>query len=372
MLQSLDHLQKRVDERIENGLYRKLPVPSSLVDFCSNDYLGFSRCEELKNKLVNEYNNFIKQPLGSTGSRLLTGNSEFAEDLERDIAAYHDVDTALLFSTGYQANLGLFSCLLQKGDTLITDEHIHSSVIDGYRMTFAKRLKFNHNDLNHLESKLKFATGTCYVAIESIYSMDGDFAPLTAIYDLCQQYGALLIVDEAHAFGVFGKGLVHQAGLNRKIFAQVVTYGKALGAHGATVLGSQLLHTYLINFSRSFIYSTAMSFLQLLHIKTAYQHLEDHPEKQMHLQKNIQYYLKELSNPRQINDLESPIQTLIIPGNQAVKQASKQLENLGFAVYPILSPTVKKGQERLRICIHSHNTRQEIERLCHSIRKNNW
>lgn len=362
-------LQKRLNKRKENGLFRKLPPPNRLIDFCSNDYLGFSRSKELKRLLMIRYSTDTTEALGATGSRLLSGNTDVAEKLEQDIAAFHDVEAALLFPSGYQANLGLFSSLLQRGDTLIMDEYVHSSIIDGSRLSFSKRLKFNHNDLDHLEKKLKSVPGTCYVAIESLYSMDGDFAPLFPILELCNRYGAMLIVDEAHAFGVFGKGLVHQAKLGQSVFATVITFGKALGAHGAAILGGHLLRSYLINFSRAFIYSTAMPLSQLLHIGTAYQYLQDHPEKQEQLQNNIRFFQQKVFSLGGRKTQVSPIQALIIPGNQAVIEASQTLRKIGYNVYPILSPTVPKGQERLRICLHSYNTRLEIQGFCYHFRQ---
>jgi 8-amino-7-oxononanoate synthase len=225
-------INERLQNRAAQGLLRKLPLQQSLTDFCSNDYLGLSRSESLKIKVFEALQTYQGMPLGATGSRL--------------------------FNSGYTANLALFSCLPQKGDTIIIDELIHSSVIDGCRLSFANRVKFKHNNLQSLEEKIKKARGNCYVAVESVYSMDGDLAPLIEIAALCKTYGALLIVDEAHAFGVFGKGLVHLAGLTRDVFAVVITFGKALGAHGAAILGSQLLRSYLVNFARPFIYSNAI------------------------------------------------------------------------------------------------------------------
>lgn len=357
-------INERLEKRAAEGLLRKLPMQHDLADFCSNDYLGFARSPALKAKVFEAMQAHQDLPLGATGSRLLTGNSVFAETLEAEIAADHQVEATLLFNSGYTANLALFSCLPQKGDTIIIDELIHSSVIDGCRLSFANRMKFKHNDLQSLEEKIKKAKGTCYVAVESVYSMDGDLAPLKEIVTLCKNYGALLIVDEAHAFGVFGKGLVHLAGLTPDVFAVVITFGKALGAHGAAVLGSQLLRSYLINFARPFIYSTAMPFSNLLQLQTAFRFLQENAPLQQELQRKIQLFQQCLYPGSAVKTLQSPIQAIIIPGNEKVKMLSKKLAEEGLAVYPILSPTVPKGSERLRICLHTFNTDQDIEKLC--------
>jgi len=362
-------INERLQRRAAEGLLRQLPLQQDLADFSSNDYLGFSRSEPLKAKVFSALQAHQDMPLGATGSRLLTGNSDFAESLEADLAAAHQVDAALLFNSGYTANLALFSSLPQKGDTIIIDELIHSSVIDGCRLSFANRVKFKHNNLQSLEEKLKKAKGSCYVAIESVYSMDGDLAPLMEITALCKSYGALLIVDEAHAFGVFGKGLVHLAGLTSDVFAVLITFGKALAAHGAVVLGSQLLRSYLVNFARPFIYSTAMPFSNLLQLQTAFRFLQENASLQQELQRKIHLFQQSLSPGSAIKALQSPIQAIIIPGNDKVKKISRELAEEGLAVYPILSPTVPKGKERLRVCLHTFNTDQDIEKLCFTLLK---
>lgn len=362
-------INEQLQRRAAHGLLRKLPLQQSLTDFCSNDYLGLARSEALKAKLFDAQQIHQGMPLGATGSRLLTGNSVFAESLEADLAADHQVQAALLFNSGYTANLALFSCLPQKGDTILIDELIHSSVIDGCRLSFANRIKFRHNDLQSLKEEIKRAKGNCYVAVESVYSMDGDLAPLMEIAAICKTYGALLIVDEAHAFGVFGKGLVNLAGLTHDVFAIVITFGKALGAHGAAVLGSELLRNYLINFARPFIYSTAMPFSNLLQLQTSFQFLKENEHLQQELRRKILLFQQFMSPTSANNTLQSPIQAILLPGNEQVKTVSKALAKKGLAVYPILSPAVPKGKERLRICLHVFNTDQDIEKLCFTLLK---
>ena len=309
-----DFIKVRLADRKLSQTYRSLKPESGLIDFCSNDYLGFARSAELKDK-VDQYLNSNPDYLnGATGSRLLSGNTVFCEELESEIAEFHHAEAGLIFNSGYDANLGLFSSLPQRGDTIITDELIHACIIDGARLSHANRFTFKHNDLESLEQKLKHATGNIYVAIESIYSMDGDIAPLQETIALTSSYGAHLIVDEAHAVGLFGKGLVAELGLEKQVFARIVTFGKALGAHGAIVLGSDVLRQYLINFARSFIYTTAPAFHQLLTVKMAYQLLSVATQQQQALLANIKLFKSELLTIPALLNSKSAIQGIIIPG----------------------------------------------------------
>lgn len=351
--------------------FRSLQTKNDLYDFSSNDYLGFARSAELRQAIDEALKKHHQVANGATGSRLLSGNSLFAEELEEEIAGYHQAANGLIFNSGYTANSALFSCLPQKGDTIVYDEFIHASVIDGARLSFASRFKFSHNDLEDLEMKLKKSTGTCYVAVESIYSMDGDSADLIRIAALCTKYQAHLIVDEAHAFGVIGTGLVDSLGIQQEVFARIVTFGKALGLHGAIVLGTDLLRDYLINFARPFIYTTALPFSQLLALQIAYKHLLSYLLTTSILQNKLSLLKANLPLQHQAKYKSNigAIYCLIISGNVEAIQFSRTLQNKGFDVRPILSPTVSKGSERLRICIHTHNTDEEILELCDHIKQ---
>ncbi|MCW3084082.1 MAG: pyridoxal phosphate-dependent aminotransferase family protein [Bacteroidetes bacterium] len=365
-------LSEALERRTEQNALRKLVVNDQLVDFCSNDYLGFARSPELAAAIKKELSDLPTQLSGSTGSRLLAGNTAYAETLEKKIAAFHDAEAGLIYNSGYDANVGLFSALGQKNATIIYDELIHASVHDGIRMSQANSYMFKHNDLFHLEERLKIAEGTCYVAIESIYSMDGDTALLPEIAALCKRYNAALIVDEAHATGVTvndGKGLVQQLGMETEVFARVHTFGKGLGCHGAIVLGSELLRDYLINFSRAFIYTTALPVHSLVAIQQAYQLLQKSEAKITALQSLITLFkAKAAENPAiQLIESNSPIQCIVIPGNGEVKKIASKLQEEGLDVRPILSPTVQKGKERLRICIHLFNRENDINRLIESV-----
>ncbi|TCC90514.1 pyridoxal phosphate-dependent aminotransferase family protein [Pedobacter frigiditerrae] len=359
-------LQQKLDERTENGLLRKLTNTSLPFDFCSNDYLGLAQSAELKS-LIEEQSQQIKPfKNGSGGSRLLSGNHPYVEETEKFIANFHSAPAGLIFNSGYDANVGLLSSIPQRGDTIITDEIIHASLIDGARLSYAERFKFKHNDLNDLEQKLKSAKGIIYVVIESVYSMDGDLAKLKEIGELCKKHQANLIVDEAHATGIFGdkgKGLVNQLGQESDVFARVITFGKAIGTHGAIILGSKNLRNYLINFARSFIYTTAAPLHNIVAVNCAYQ-LLDKGNCQTEIRQKIDLYnslIKELKLPRIQSN--SVIQTILFDNGETTKNAAKALQAKGFDVKAILSPTVAAGKERLRICLHSYNADKEISEL---------
>ena len=368
------NLQQALQKRIELDALRSLRTANQLVDFCSNDYLGFSRSNVLEQAIENEWETLPVHYNGATGSRLISGNTVYAENLEKTIAAFHEAEAGLIYNSGYDANVGLFSALGQNDTetTFIYDELIHASIHDGIKLSRSTSYLFKHNDLYHLEERLKIAKGTTYVAVESIYSMDGDQAPLKEMVALCEKYNASLIVDEAHATGVTpneGKGLVQLYELEKKVFARIHTFGKAMGCHGAIVVGSNLLRTFLINFSRSFIYTTALPMNSLVAIHQAYKLLQRDKNVITQLAKNIQLFKQGVSSIQKIKLIESDsaIQSIIIKGNEAVKKYSTELERNGLDIRPILSPTVPKGKERLRICIHAFNTEAEINTLVNSI-----
>jgi 8-amino-7-oxononanoate synthase len=367
-------LQKRQDQ----NAIRKLVINNQLIDFCSNDYLGFARSKELLDLTEHEISNIkhqIPNILGSTGSRLLAGNSAYVEKLEKKIADFHNTDAGLIYNSGYDANVGLFSAIGQKGDTVIYDELIHASVHDGIKLSSASAYMFRHNDIEHLEERLKIGEGIVYLVVESIYSMDGDSAPLEKIVTLCKKYNTNLIVDEAHATGITtnnGKGLIQLLNLEKDVFARIHTFGKALGCHGAIILSSNLLRDFLINFSRSFIYTTALPINSLIAVKVAYNLLQLNNEAIHKLHQLINYFKNQLPKnlKPQLITSDSAIQCIVISGNERVKNLAGILQQDGYDVRPILSPTVPKGKERLRICIHSFNTQLQIDGLCESINKN--
>ncbi len=378
MNQSINrYLEEVLDKRKEQSLYRYLQVNDNLVDFCSNDYLSFARSPVIREAISRASN--ANELTGSTGSRSISGNTTYAEELESMLARFHNAEAGLLFNSGYDANMGLFSCIARKEDILISDELIHASIIDGSRLSYAGRLRFAHNDTGDLEKKLQHVhsrsatpAGNIFVAVESVYSMDGDIAPLTEIAAVCKKYGANLIVDEAHATGVFGRqgrGLVDHYGLEDDVFARVHTFGKAIGAHGAIVVGSDALRNYLINFARSFIFTTALPVHSLIAIRCAYEQLMSDSFTSDYIHKLITYFKRDFQTSGDVFLIESmsPIQSLVIPGNQRARDISKQLQSRGFDVRAILSPSVPVGKERLRISLHMHNTMDDVGGLKQSL-----
>lgn len=369
-----ERLNKELDKRIQQNAYRSLRLSNSeLIDFTSNDYLGLANSLELKQKISEAIANLPELPIGSTGSRLLCGNYPLIEETEAEIAKFHNTESALIFNSGYDANVGLLSSVPQKGDTIFYDSLCHASIRDGIRLSNAKSYSFAHNDIDDLKKKLKFAEAEVFVVAESVYSMDGDAAPLKELAAFCEENSLHLIIDEAHATGIFGKngeGLVQELKLENKVFARIHTFGKALGIHGAAIVGSQILRNFLINFSRPFIYSTALTPHTVLAIKCAYQmlsFLNKEREKIFHFADQIKQSWQQIPNASFI-DAKGPIQSLIIPGNDNVKELSEMLQNAGLDVRPILSPTVPAGKERIRVCLHSFNSEKEIVLLNDTIK----
>lgn len=356
-------LRDKLFERTQQNAFRQLQLPSGKTDFCSNDYLGIVRNRLIESRAGASMINYHH---GSTGSRLLAGNSVVAEEAETFLAAFHQAEAGLLFNSGYDANLGLLSSVPQRGDTIIYDYLSHASLRDGIRLSFAQSFSFRHNDLDDLEKKLKAAAGNIFVVTESVFSMDGDTAPLQQITDLCYRYKANLIVDEAHATGVVGEkgeGLAQSLNLQSQCFARIYTFGKAVGCHGAVIVGSKLLRNYLINFARPFIYSTALPESSIAAVRTAYDLFPGMQSERNHLQQLINLFQQ---NPCKYEKLVSytPIQVVIVPGNDAVKALAGTLQEANLDVRPILYPTVPKGGERLRIVLHAFNSSGEVDELC--------
>jgi 8-amino-7-oxononanoate synthase len=369
----------RLETRALDGNLRSLNPEKKLVDFFSNDYLGFSTTGLLRKKLQLDPLYLELTQFGSTGSRLLSGDSILHHKLEEKIAKYHFAESAILFNNGFSANFGLLASLPTRHDTIIVDSLSHASIIDGQNASIAKnKWKFEHNDLEDLEDKIKNSVGDIYLVTESVFSMDGDFAPLEEIAKLSQKYGAYLIVDEAHAIGIFGpngSGRICELGLEDQIFARVITFGKALGASGAAVLTNIETKNFLINFSRPLIYSTAIEQETVLGISNAYDILKETFTSSVPLYFLIHEFQaalkKETSSDRYLKSI-SPIQGILFKDNDSVKKAAKVLANENIDCRAILSPTVQKGQERLRIILHSFNSNSEVQLLMHTLKINGF
>lgn len=350
------NLEEKLAERERAGNVRSLPVLyPGLSDFSGNDYLGFSGALTSDGHL----------PAGSTGSRLISGNHPVFYTLENEILpAFHGFEAALFFGSGYTANTGLFSCIAGRGDTILYDEKVHASIRDGIRMGLSKAHAFRHNSTEDLETRMQRAEGQVFVAVESVYSMDGDLAPLHEIAALCARYEAFLVVDEAHALGVLGKGLIDAYQLQRSVFAAVFTYGKAFGVHGAAVCGPEILKRFLLNFSRPFIYTTAPAPESVQRVIDAYTLFSSEEGQRRCARLNdliahwnagpvFSYFSR---NP-------SAIQCVYIKGNEAARSLEKELQRSGFSVKAILHPTVAEGEERIRISLGAARSEVEIDRL---------
>lgn len=369
-----DFIAAQLQLRKEQNALRSLEVnQEEQVDFCSNDYLGFAQNEHLKSAFL-EKTKQANAPIGPAASRLISGHFPAHEALEKKISTSHNAEAALLFNSGYDANLGFFSCIPQKGDTIVYDQLAHASIRDGIRMSTARAYAFAHNNMEALEQKLKAAKGNIFVAVESIYSMDGDEAPLKDIVKLCKAYNAMLIVDEAHSIGLYGEnglGLCEAQNIGSDCFARIFTYGKAMGTHGASIIGTDLLRQYLINFCRPFIYTTAMDHSSLFKIELAYDQLTSAQTERKKLKENIKCFKESLSNSSLVLiESNSPIQCVLIPGNDTVKKTAAILKEKGFHCKAILSPTVPKGMERIRISLHAFNKISDIKRLSDCLKAN--
>ena len=361
-------IQEALREREEAGLRRSLQAAPDGVDFCSNDYLGLARDPRLRRKIAALAAD-CDVPHGATGSRLISGNHPAVGALEAQLAEFYSCEAALVFSSGFAANLGLLASLGGVVSTLVCDRLLHASAIDGGRLSGAKRVIFAHNDMRDLGARLKASgTGeTAAIVVETVYSMDGDFAPLDEIAVLAKRHEAAVVVDEAHANGVLGpagRGGVAAAGLQDGVLARVVTFGKALGLQGAAVLCSKDLRDYLVNFARSFVFSTGVSPLWAAAVQSAYELLPDLDAQREQLQANVSYFRKRaVDSPWPWLPSDSWIQCLRVPGAHRITQVGSILRRRGLAALPIRAPTVAEGEERIRVCLHAYNTRAEIDLL---------
>lgn len=390
-------LQERIEDalldRRKRGLLRQLRPPSpSSVDFSSNDYLGLARSSTFQQfhlKFADVHNSLTTS--GSTGSRLLSGQSEEVSSLEEEAASFHGSEKSLFFNSGYDANISLLSCVPGPEDSIVYDELIHASVHDGMKMSRARgnTTPFQHNCVNSLREAILRASeknrGSILVCIETVYSMDGDVAPLGDILELCQllsiqlERDIFVIADEAHAGGLFGEngeGLAVAERLNKhpNMFARVVTFGKAFGAHGAVVLSTKIVIEYLINYARPFIYTTALPPHSVATVRAVYAFAKTGYMKEARkvMWDRVKFFeqmaFKHLPRKTLMTSIgRSPIQGLYAPGNRQCLELSQALREKGFDVYPIRSPTVARGTERIRVVVHAFNSKKEIIALLKAV-----
>ncbi|KAL2064070.1 hypothetical protein VTL71DRAFT_4564 [Oculimacula yallundae] len=389
-----------LSKRKASSSLRALTTTSSeSVDFSSNDFLSLSHSPFFKSAYLTELTTSPNFHLGSGGSRLLDGNSSYAEDLETSIASFHNAPAALLFNSGFDANSGFFACVPQPGDVVLYDEFVHASVHEGMRLSRAGCCKaFSHNSLRDLREKIEEINmdervmsekRNVFVAVESLYSMDGDLAPLEAILDLVDELlpngNGLVVVDEAHSNGIYGergRGIICSLGLEKRVFARLHTFGKGLACNGATILCSPLTREYLINYARPLIYSTSMSFPSLAAIKVVYSLMKEGVTQPLiiYLNKlNEHMYRQLLSLLQQTKHQASGVQLLQLPKDiprspifalltPEPRNLARYCQDHGFVVRAIVPPTVPEGTQRIRLCLHAGNTFHDVDRLVERIR----
>ncbi|AWK03434.1 8-amino-7-oxononanoate synthase [Flavobacterium crocinum] len=372
-------LPENLNQKLENykqcNSFQKLPVFNNPVDFASDDYIGFSKSEIIF-KHVHAYlvENEIFQN-GATGSRLISGNHSLYQIAENFIADFHEVEAALIVNSDYDASVGFFEALAQENDVILYDELCHALIKDGIEMSKAKSFQFIHNDAEDLEQFiLKFPNTNIYIVTESVFSLDGDSPNLEELIKLSEKYNCYLIVEESSALGVFGEkgeGLIQYLQLHNSVFARIISFGKGLGCYGSVILGSEELKEYLVNFSENLIQSTALSPHSVATIFTAYQQLKIENEAIKELRQNIVFFNQQKNllglKPMFVHS-KSAIHSAIMPGCDTIKELAEELQNKGFDVQSIFSPLVPEGQERLRLCLHSYNSQEEISRILEFIR----
>mmetsp|Transcript_1999 Transcript_1999/g.5992 ORF Transcript_1999/g.5992 Transcript_1999/m.5992 type:complete len:404 (-) Transcript_1999:181-1392(-) len=378
--------------RATRGSLRRLELPYAedaarrLADFSSNDYLGLARSPALLAAIEEAHAGVVARRralgapiLGSSGSRLLAGNCEYAEEIEEAMAAYFRRPAALAFNSGYDLNLSLMSSLCTGPDLVVLDELVHNSVQMGVRMSRTPRtnvVTFRHNDAGDLERVLREGVEgsqpqrQIFIAIESLYSMDGDIAPLQRILDLAEAYGAAVIVDEAHAscvYGPRGEGIAVADGVqdHPALLCTVHTFGKAFGVHGAVGAMQEWLKDYLVNYGRPFIYSTAPSLHTLTSMGEAVRFVQTEEGDGLRAQvmdrvREFREGLEARGLGSELRDSPSPIQALNTPGNENSLRVASFLRESGFDVRAIRAPTVPDNEERLRVILHSHNSAEEV------------
>jgi 8-amino-7-oxononanoate synthase len=338
------------------------------VNFCSNDYLGLAENPALRSAVADAVRNAEK--VGGTGSRLLSGQTEEWRDIEDEFAKFANTESALFFTTGYAANVGLLSSLVGRDDVIFSDERNHASLIDGMRLSGARKVIYAHLNLNVLEDALRQEAGAPWrkvIVSESVFSMDGDIAPLAELANLAEKYGAALILDEAHATGVHGPkghGLAAAAGITPKVLAIVHTCGKALASAGGFVCGPAILKEHLLNHARTFIFSTALPPYFAAQISAAIGLAEGMNKERaslLHRAATLRAALQ--ADGFDTAGSASQIVPVVLGNNDAALDIAEHLQREGFAVRGIRPPTVPEGGSRLRLSLTTRISQEEMSRL---------
>lgn len=377
-------LARRLQEKHQQHLYRRrrlLESPQgaliqvdgqSMLNFCSNDYLGLANHPALITALKKAAD---EGGVGSGASHLVIGHSRFHHALEEQLAAFVGRPRALLFSTGFMANLGVISTLVERNHVVLEDKLNHASLLDGGLLSRGQLQRYQHNDADHLEQRLREHSGKpALVATDSVFSMDGDIADLTALSASCQRHGAWLMVDDAHGFGVLGRqgrGALDQFGLTlEQVPVYMATLGKALGTFGAFVAGSDDLIECLIQECRPYIYTTAMPPAVAAATLTSLQLLEQESWRITHLQQLIQQF-RAGAKARNLPVMDSPtaIQPLLLGSAERALHMSQQLQQRNILVGAIRPPTVAQGSSRLRITLSAAHTSAQVEALLDTLQE---
>lgn len=378
----MEKIEEFLKERKREGLFRKLRPAASrrdgricidgkeYYDFSSNDYLGLSshpKLIEAAKEAAEIYG------VGSSGSRLLSGDLELTHKLEEKIAKFKGKEAALVFNSGYQANVGIVSALSGPGDCIFSDKLNHASIIDGLILSGAEFFRYKHNDIEHLRSLLEKERSRfkdALIVTESIFSMDGDRPDLKSIVELKERFNCTLLVDEAHATGIFGKngsGVVKEEGLSDKVDLIMGTFGKALGSFGAYLTSSEKIVEFMVNKARSFIYSTALPPATIAVNLAAIDIIKDEPYRRRELLDVSEYFRNLLADKGFEVRGESQIVPVIVGENVAAVKAAQTLQSKGWWVMPIRPPTVPKGEARLRFSITYDHKKENLKKLADDI-----
>lgn len=361
------HLAATLDDLTRAGLLRQMRLPRG-IDLVSNDYLGFAEHPYLREAMRAA---LVELPVGSGGSRLLRGHHEVFEEIEARLAAFCGTESALLYGSGYAANIGLLQAMVSPEDVIISDERNHASIIDGIRLTKARTVIYAHLDLNALEAALQSPRkGRAIVVTESVFSMDGDLTPLAEISALVERHGAVLVVDEAHATGLYGSrgsGRVEELGLRDRVTATVHTGGKAFGSGGAWVAGSRVLCDLMVNRSRSFIFSTAPLPVLAPALGAALELIEREPERRPEVHRKAALLRCALASLDVRAGGESAIVSIIAGSNEAALALQGGLMAAGFDVRAIRPPSVAPGTARLRVTVRYPIADEDLRRFASEV-----
>lgn len=358
------------------GLRRRLELASG-IDFSSNDYLGFARDSGLARAIgarICAVAGDDPAALFAPASRLLRGDTALHREVEARLAQFKGTEAAILLPSGYQANVALLTAILGPDDRALSDELNHASLIDGLRLSGCRRRVIPHLDLAAYERALAepHAGGRTVVVVESLFSMDGDAAPLALLAEACDRHGALLVVDDAHAAGVFGdargSGLIEVHGLERRVAASVTTFGKAFAAGGACIAGPRALIDWIVNRARAFVFSTAVSPLLLLALATGLDHLERHRGRAGVVRSRAARLRRRLAEAGVgVAAGDSPIVPVLLGSNERALAVGALVRAQGFDVRAVRPPTVPAGTARLRLSVHADHSEDEIDRLAGAI-----